>query len=100
MDLGRTTNYRHTLSATYTLPISKLPIFSWVTVKANYNTSYAWIAGSLGLADTLGNTINNTQSRSINGEFNFRNLYNKSKFLKQYNSNTSPYQPLVVGQKH
>jgi len=99
MDLGRTTNYRHTLSATYTLPISKLPIFSWVTVKANYNTSYAWIAGSLGLADTLGNTINNTQSRSINGEFNFRNLYNKSKFLKQYNSNTSPTKTNNKGSK-
>jgi cell surface protein SprA len=99
MDLGRTTNYRHTLSATYTLPISKLPLFSWVTVKANYNTSYGWIAGSLGLADTLGNTINNTQSRSVNGELNFRNLYNKSKFFKQYNSNTSPPKGASKGAK-
>ncbi len=99
MDLGRTTNYRHTLSATYTLPISKLPIFSWVTVKANYNTSYGWIAGSLGLADTLGNTVNNTQSRSVNGELNFRNLYNKSKFFKQYNSNTSPAKTNTKGSK-
>lgn len=90
MDLGRNTNYRHTLAVNYTLPISKLPAFSWITVKLNYNTSYGWIAGSLGLADTLGNTINNTQSKSINGEFNFRNLYNKSKFFKQYNTNTSP----------
>ena len=89
-DFGRNINYRHTVSATYTLPISKLPIFSWITIKANYNTSYGWVAGSIGIADTLGNTINNTQSKSVNGEFNFRNLYNKSKFLKQYNSNTSP----------
>ncbi|HNK99224.1 MAG TPA: cell surface protein SprA, partial [Chitinophagales bacterium] len=81
-DFGRNINYRHTVSATYTLPISKLPIFSWITIKANYNTSYGWVAGSIGIADTLGNTINNTQSKSVNGEFNFRNLYNKSKFLK------------------
>jgi len=89
-NFGRTTNYRHTLAVNYTLPISKIPALSWITVKANYNTSYAWIAGSQGLSDTLGNTLNNTQAKSINGELNFRNLYNKSKFFKQYNSNTSP----------
>ncbi len=91
-DLGRNTNYRHTMSVTYTLPISKLPLFNWVTVKTSYNTSYNWVAGSLGISDTLGNTINNTQAKSLNGELNFRNLYSKSKFLKQYNSNTSPKQ--------
>lgn len=91
-DLGRNINYRQTLAVNYTLPISKLPLFSWVTVKANYNSSYNWIAGSLGIADTLGNTINNTQAKSVNGELNFRNLYSKSKFFKQYNSNTSPKQ--------
>ena len=89
-DFGRNINYRHTLAVNYTLPINKIPIFSWVTVKANYNSSYGWLAGSLGISDTLGNIINNTQAKTVNGEFNFRNLYNKSKFFKQYNSNTSP----------
>ncbi|MBC8048001.1 MAG: cell surface protein SprA [Fimbriimonadaceae bacterium] len=86
-DFGRTINYRHSFSVNYNVPINKIPIFSWVTLKTSYNSTYGWISGSLGLLDTLGNTINNTQSKTVNGELNFRNLYNKSKFLKDYNTN-------------
>ena len=86
-DFGRTINYRHSLSVNYNVPLSKIPALSWVTLKTSYNTTYGWTAGSLGLADTLGNSINNTQAKNINGELNFRNLYNKSKFLKDYNTN-------------
>ncbi|MFN0275975.1 MAG: cell surface protein SprA [Chitinophagales bacterium] len=86
-DFGRTINYRHSLSVNYNVPINKIPALSWVTLKTSYNTTYGWIAGSVGLSDTLGNTINNTQQKTVNGELNFRNLYNKSKFLKDYNTN-------------
>jgi cell surface protein SprA len=35
--------------------------------------------------DTVGNTIQNSQNINLNGQFNFVNLYNKSKYLKKIN---------------
>lgn len=87
-DFGRTINYRHSLSVNYNVPINKIPVLSWTTLKTSYNSTYGWVAGSLGIADTLGNVISNTQSKTINGELNFRNLYNKSKYLKDYNGSS------------
>jgi len=87
-DFGRNVNYRQTVGVNYTLPFKKIPILDWVTVRANYAGSYAWTAGSLGLADTLGHLIGNTQTRSLNTELNFKNFYNKIPFLKKYNSDT------------
>lgn len=87
-DLGRTINYRHSVSASYNVPLNKIPALSWTSIRTNYNITYGWTAGSLGLADSLGHILTNTQAKTINGELNFRNLYNKSPFLKQYNNNT------------
>ncbi|MFN3940705.1 MAG: cell surface protein SprA, partial [Chitinophagales bacterium] len=85
---GRTITYRQNLNVSYNVPIGKIPSLNWITLRASYNATFSWVAGSLGIADTLGNTIGNTQAKTINGELNFRNLYNKSKFLKQYNTAT------------
>lgn len=87
-NFGRTITYRQNLNVSYNVPINKIPALNWITLRSSYNATFAWVAGSLGIADTLGNTISNTQSKTINGELNFRNLYNKSKFLKKYNSAT------------
>ncbi|MES1222214.1 MAG: cell surface protein SprA, partial [Bacteroidota bacterium] len=49
------------------------------------NTKYNWLAASL-LARELGNTLSNTQTRSLNGELKFEELYNKWKLLRVANS--------------
>src|SRR5690606_11775090 len=92
---GRTTLYTHNMNVNYTLPINKLPILDWVQIRAGYSAGYTWIAAPLFadadgviVANPLGNTLNNNQNQQLNGEFNFKNLYNKVRFLKQYN-NTS-----------
>ncbi len=86
---GRTKNYQHNMSLSYTLPFSKIPILDWITVKAQYNTTYSWTAAALNL-DSLGNTIQNTQKRQLTGDFQFTKLYNKSKFLKKINTPKRP----------
>lgn len=82
---GRTTYYTQALSATYTLPTQKFPFLDWTRATASYSSTYNYTAASL-LAASQGNTIANTQQKQINGEFNFSQLYNKSRYLKAINA--------------
>lgn len=92
---GRNTNYFQEATVTYNVPTDKLPFLDWTTLRASYNTKYNWLAGSL-LARTaeinLGNVLSNTQTRTINGELKFEELYNKWRFLRAVNANT-PKEP-------
>jgi len=78
---GRNTQYQQQLIATYNVPMQKIPFLDWTTARATYTTQYNWLASSL-LARSLGNTLSNTQTRTINGELNFEQLYSKSRFLR------------------
>jgi cell surface protein SprA len=82
--LGRNTIFTQSVNANYTVPINKIPILDWVSLRAGYQATYNWNAASL-LATNLGNTISNTQTKTLNGDFNFSSLYNKWKFLRVAN---------------
>jgi cell surface protein SprA len=93
---GRTTHYHHDGTLSYNLPLAKIPFLDWTTVRASYTAKYDWYAASL-LARELGNTILIGQTRNVNGELNFDQLYMKWKFLRAvYNDNPvakAPQQP-------
>ena len=83
---GRPLDYRQTFTASYQLPINKLPVFDWVTSDASYNATYNWVRGtSLNDGTNLGNTISNNRQLNINGNFNMEMLYNHFPFLKKVN---------------
>jgi cell surface protein SprA len=82
---GRPKAYKHAANLSYTVPLKYFPLLDFATVKAQYQTTYNWDAAPLGY-DSLGNTIRNTQIRTLNGDFNFETLYNKWKYLKKINS--------------
>ena len=84
LDLGRNTQFTQGFNASYNLPLAKLPITDWATMRLTYGAAYTWTAASR-LAMGLGNTIGNTQSRAVNGELNFTNLYNKQRWLRAVN---------------
>lgn len=92
---GRTTQYNHTTTVNWTLPINKFPIFSWITANASYTGNYTWNAaplerqddGSFGQA-SFGNTVQNSQNWQINANANLTQLYNKVPFLKKINQNS------------
>jgi cell surface protein SprA len=97
-NLGRPKNYTHNASVNYTLPTRTIPFMDWITVKASYTAGYTWTAQSLKLQNmqaqqfqevnnsrNLGNVIQNNSVRQLNGDFNFENLYNKSKYLSKIN---------------
>ncbi len=89
---GRNTLYQQRATISYTLPLSKFPFADWITARYNYATNYNWIGASL-LAVKLGNTLENGQQNSLNGEFDFTRLYAKSKLLNSFNLPTSPKAP-------
>ncbi len=78
---GRTTRYHHDATLSYTVPMQKLPLLDWTTVRGSFTAKYDWVAASL-LTREQGNTILNGQTWNVTGELNFDQLYNKSKFLR------------------
>ena len=78
---GRTTLYQQKTTLSYTLPLGKLPITDFMSVRYGYSTTYDWIAASR-LALAMGNVIENGQQNNLTGDFDFNKLYNKSRWLK------------------
>jgi cell surface protein SprA len=92
-NFGRTTNYNHYLNLTYTIPVNKLPLLSWVNANARYGSDYTWLAGPVypdSMNINIGNSIKNRNDLSLTAMASFTTLYNKSRFLRQIESNTRP----------
>jgi cell surface protein SprA len=91
--LGRTTSYNHYFNVTYNLPLNKLPLLSWLTANARYNSDYSWTAGALypdSMKIKLGNIIENHSEFTMTSMANLASMYSKVKFLKNIENNTQP----------
>ncbi len=105
-NFGRTTDYRHVINATYNIPINKIPILNFVTATAKYTGNYNWVGAALAL-DTLGNTIQNSNTKQLTGNFNMVQLYNRIPYYKKINQAKgkgktpakAPVKPLPPGVK-
>ncbi|RYE21159.1 MAG: cell surface protein SprA, partial [Sphingobacteriales bacterium] len=86
---GRNTFYSQAFNASYTLPLQKLPITDWTSLRLSYGANYTWTAASQ-LARSLGNTIGNTNTKQVNAELNFTQLYNKNRWLRAVNQPARP----------
>ena len=83
---GRPLDYRQTFTASYQLPLNKLPIFDWFNADASYTATYNWVRGAdLENGTTLGNTISNNRQVNVNSTLNMETLYNHFPFLKKAN---------------
>lgn len=91
--LGSPYTYQQVFSASWTLPINKIPLFDWITANAGYNSTYSWNRSALinGTTD-VGNVATTMGAWSADGQLNFEALYNKSKYLKEVNRKFSMQQ--------
>ena len=92
-NFGRTTSYNHFINATYTIPVNKIPLLSWLNANARFGSDYTWLAGPLfpdSMNINIGNSIKNHNELSFTAMANLATLYGKSKFLKKIESNTRP----------
>ena len=88
-DGGRNTRFHQDVTFTYNFPTIKFPAIDWTSLRASYRAEYDWITASL-LAKDLGNTITNGQTKNLNADLNFEQLYTKSRFLKAVYSTAPP----------
>lgn len=83
--LGTTTSYRHQANLNYQIPINKIPIFDFINASARYSTSYTWTRRPFA-QEAIGNTIQNTNTKSINSTFNMTTFYNKIPYFRKVNT--------------
>ena len=83
-NLGTPLDYQQQVTASYQLPLNKLPVFDWLNADLSYNARYTWMRGTeMEDGTSYGNTINSNRSVNINGSFNMETLYNHVPFLKK-----------------
>ncbi len=82
---GTTINYRHSSNLNYQIPINKIPIFDFVNASAKYSTTYTWSRRPFA-QEAIGNTIQNTNTKSLNGTLNMMTLYNKIPYFRKINT--------------
>ena len=80
---GTLTNYVQTATANYSLPFNKLGILNWISSTARYTGQFRWTAAPKSLQAQLGNTIDNSAQKQLNGTLRFSALYDKIGFLKK-----------------
>ncbi len=82
---GTLRTYRQQLEVNYKIPIDKFPGFDWITGQFSYRTTYDWAASPASIQERVGNVIQNSQDKQLNGNFDFVRLYNKIGYLKKLN---------------
>jgi cell surface protein SprA len=85
---GRNTHFHQDISISYNLPTQKIPLLDWTSVRVSYLAKYDWVGASL-LAQNLGNTLLNGNTKNVTADFNFDQLYNKSRLLRAFNSEST-----------
>lgn len=93
---GRPLDYNQAFTASYQVPLNKLPIFDWLNADLKYSANYTWLRGTeLDDGTSLGNTITNSRNFDINSTLNMETLYNHSPFLKKVNERFSKRKQLA-----
>ena len=82
-ELGTPWAYNQTFTLTYKAPFSQIPILSWITANASYNSTYRWDRGTVVDTISSGNNIANQTSRQLEGRFSLDQFYGKIPYLKK-----------------
>jgi cell surface protein SprA len=81
---GKTTQFTQQVGVNYNIPINKIPLLDFTSASVRVGGMYGWERAPFN-ADTLGNTIRNSQNVNWNGQLNMVTLYNKIPYFKKIN---------------
>lgn len=88
-DLGTPWAYNQTFSASYKAPFNAIPILSFITASATYNSTYRWDRGTVIDNVSSGNTIANQSTLNLECRLSMDQFYNKVPYLKDVNKRFS-----------
>ena len=99
LSMGTPWSYNQSFNGTYRAPFNRIPVLDFLTASATYNATYRWDRGAEIDGRSLGNTIANQSSISVDGRFNFDNLYNKIPYVKDVNKRFASSRRPTVAKK-
>ena len=85
---GTPYTYQQLFSASWNVPLNRIPYLEAITANASYNATYNWnrtISSTAQETANLGNVVSSTRAWQVDGGLNFETLYGKSKYWKQMN---------------
>ena len=87
---GTPYSYQQVFTASWNVPLNRFPALDWITANGTFNGTYNWryiapLSDGKGNEVDMGNEVSSLRTWQVDGQFNFENLYNKSKYLKQVN---------------
>lgn len=85
LQLGTKTRFNQVVKVNYNLPINKIPLFNWISASIGYQGLYTWMASPLSVQSRVGNSIENQNTKQLNGNIDFLQLYNKIGYLQKLN---------------
>ena len=81
--LGTPWAYNQSFGVSYKAPFSQIPILSWISLEASYNSTYTWDRGAVVDSVSSGNIITDDATRMIKGQFSLEQFYSKIPYLKK-----------------
>jgi cell surface protein SprA len=82
LGLGTPQNFNQTMNFNYTLPFNKMKSLNWISSSMRYTANYQWRTAPPAFS-SLGNTIQNSRTVSVNANLNFTSFYNKFPALRK-----------------
>ena len=82
-ELGTPWKYEQSFTVNYVAPFSQIPILSWISANAKYDSKYRWDRGAIIESISSGNIINSNTQYSIDGRLALEQFYGKVPYLKK-----------------
>lgn len=89
LGFGENVTFRQQFNINYNVPINKIPILDFMNLTYRYGATYSWTRRPFAAVDSLGNTIQNTNSHNYTANMNMISLYNKIPYFRRVNSGQS-----------
>lgn len=82
LSMGTPWSYNQSFTASYKAPFNRIPVLDFINASTTYNSTYRWDRGATIDDISIGNTIANQSSWSIDGRLNLETLYKKIPYIK------------------
>ncbi|MBK9282913.1 MAG: cell surface protein SprA [Sphingobacteriaceae bacterium] len=84
---GESTSFRQNMDVNVNVPIDKIPIFDFIKTTYRFGGTYTWMRRPFAADDSIGNTIQNTNTHNFTANLQMITLYNKIPYFKKINTN-------------